>query len=75
MPILNKLRNAGIRAELFPDTAKMKKQMSYANAKQIPYVALAGDDEMKKGKITLKNMNTGKQELLTTDRLIQKLKK
>ncbi|MBP3789586.1 MAG: histidine--tRNA ligase [Prevotella sp.] len=75
MPILNKLRNADIRAELFPDTAKMKKQMSYANAKQIPYVALAGDDEMKKGKITLKNMNTGKQELLTTDRLIQKLKK
>ena len=75
MPILNKLRNAGIRAELFPDTAKMKKQMSYANAKQIPYVALAGDEEMKKGKITLKNMNTGKQELLTTDRLIQKLKK
>ena len=75
MPILNKLRNVGIRAELFPDTAKMKKQMSYANAKQIPYVALAGDDEMKKGKITLKNMNTGKQELLTTDRLIQKLKK
>jgi len=47
MPILNKLRNAGVRAELFPDTAKMKKQMSYANAKQIPYVALAGDDEMK----------------------------
>ena len=75
MPILNKLRNAGIRAELFPDAAKMKKQMSYANAKQIPYVALAGDEEMKKGKITLKNMNTGKQELLTTDRLIQKLKK
>ena len=75
MPILNKLRNAGIRAELFPDTAKMKKQMSYANAKQIPYVALAGDEEMKKRKITLKNMNTGKQELLTTDRLIQKLKK
>lgn len=75
MPILGKLRNAGIRAELFPDTAKMKKQMSYANAKQIPYVALAGDKEMEAGKITLKNMITGKQELITSDKLIQKLKK
>ena len=66
MPILAQLRKAGIRAELFPDAAKMKKQMSYANAKEIPYVALAGDNEMAKGKITLKNMLTGKQILVDT---------
>ena len=75
MPILAQLRKAGIRAELFPDAAKMKKQMSYANAKEIPYVALAGDSEMKKGKITLKNMLTGKQMLVDTAKLIDKLKK
>jgi histidyl-tRNA synthetase len=75
MPILAQLRKAGIRAELFPDAAKMKKQMSYANAKEIPYVALAGDNEMAKGKITLKNMLTGKQMLVDTSKLIEKLKK
>ena len=75
MPILAQLRKAGIRAELFPDAAKMKKQMSYANAKEIPYVALAGDNEMAKGKITLKNMLTGKQILVDTSKLIEKLKK
>jgi len=75
MPILAQLRKAGIRAELFPDAAKMKKQMSYANAKEIPYVALAGDNEMTKGKITLKNMLTGKQILVDTSKLIEKLKK
>ncbi len=75
MPILSQLRKAGIRAELYPDAAKMKKQMSYANAKQIPFVALAGDNEMAKGKITLKNMLTGKQTLLATDKLIKMLNK
>ena len=75
MPILAQLRKAGIKAELFPDAAKMKKQMSYANAKEIPYVALAGDNEMAKGKITLKNMLTGKQILVDTSKLIEKLKK
>ena len=75
LPILNKLRDAGIRAEIFPDAVKMKKQMSYANSKQIPYVALTGVDEMQRGKITLKNMTTGKQELLTVEKLIQRIKK
>ena len=73
LPIINKVRNQGIRAEIFPDAAKMKKQMSYANAKQIPFVVLAGENEMNAGKITLKNMTTGEQALLTPDELIDTL--
>ncbi len=73
LSIINKVRAQGIRAEIYPDTAKMKKQMSYANAKQIPYVALAGENEMKEGKITLKNMETGEQQLVTPEELIGKL--
>ena len=74
LPIINKVRNQGIRAELFPDAAKMKKQMSYANAKQIPFVVLAGENEMNAGKVTLKNMTTGEQSLLTPDELIDALR-
>ena len=70
LPIIYKVRESGIRAELYPDAAKMKKQMSYANAKQIPFVALAGENEMNAGKITLKNMETGDQSLLSTKELI-----
>ena len=70
LPAVMKARAAGIRTEIFPDAAKMKKQMSYANAKQIPYVALAGENEMAEGKLTLKNMETGEQQLLTPDELI-----
>ena len=70
LPIVAKARVAGIRTELFPDKAKMKKQMSYANAKQIPFVALVGENEMAEGKITLKNMTTGEQTLVTPDELI-----
>ena len=73
LPIINKVRANGIRAELYPDAAKMKKQMSYANAKQIPFVALAGENEMKEGKITLKNMESGQQTLVSPDELIQTL--
>ena len=72
LPIINKVRNQGIRAEIFPDAAKMKKQMSYANAKQIPFVVLAGENEMNAGKVTLKNMETGEQALLTPDELIER---
>ena len=72
LPIINKVRNQGIRAEIFPDAAKMKKQMSYANAKQIPFVVLAGENEMNAGKITLKNMETGEQALMTPDELIER---
>ena len=70
LPVAAKTRQAGIRSEVYPDSVKMKKQMSYANAKQIPYVALAGETEMAAGKITLKNMLTGEQQLLTPEELI-----
>jgi histidyl-tRNA synthetase len=73
MSMLAQIRAAGIRAEMFPDAAKMKKQMSYANAKQIPFVALAGDNEIAEGKVTLKNMSTGEQSLVTLSELINKL--
>ena len=75
MSALAQVRQAGIRAELFPDASKMKKQMSYANAKQIPYVVLAGDNEMAQGKLTLKDMATSDQKLVTTEELIEELKK
>ena len=71
LPVVAKARQAGIRTELYPDVAKMKKQMAYANAKQIPFVALAGENEISEGKLTLKNMETGEQQLLTPDELIQ----
>jgi histidyl-tRNA synthetase len=74
LPIVAQVRAAGIRAELYPDSAKMKKQMSYANAKQIPFVVLAGESEIAAGKVTLKNMETGEQLLLTPQELIEKLK-
>lgn len=70
LPIIAKVRAAGIRAEIYPDSAKMKKQMSYANAKQIPFVVLAGDNEIAEGKVTLKNMETGEQKLVSDDELI-----
>ena len=75
MPIAAKAREAGIRTEVFPDATKMKKQMAYANAKQIPFVALAGESEMQQGKVTLKNMETGEQALLTPDELISSILK
>ena len=73
LPIAAKVREAGIRTEIFPDAAKMKKQMSYANAKQIPYVVLAGENEISQGKVTLKNMETGEQSLLTAEEIIEKI--
>ena len=70
MPAVAKARVAGIRTEMYPDSAKMKKQMSYANAKHIPFVALAGENEMNEGKFTLKNMETGEQKLVSAEELI-----
>ena len=75
LPIAAKARQAGIRTEVFPDSAKMKKQMSYANAKQIPFVALVGENEINEGKVTLKDMTTGEQMLVTADELLTKLSK
>ncbi len=74
MPIARGCREAGIKTEIFPDSVKMKKQMAYANAKNIPFVALAGETEMAQNKLTLKDMQSGVQELLTVEELIGKLK-
>lgn len=74
LPVVAKARQNGIRTEMFPDAAKMKKQMAYANANAIPYVALAGDDEIQKGVVTLKNMETGEQEQITPEQLIEIVK-
>ncbi len=63
LPLVNEARSHGVSAEMYPDAVKMKKQMSYANAKQIAFVAMAGENEMKENKITLKNMVTGEQML------------
>ena len=70
LPIASQIRAAGISVELYPDCAKMKKQMAYANAKGIPFVVLAGESEINQGKVTLKNMLTGDQQLVSTEELI-----
>lgn len=74
LPYVAKAREAGIRTEMFPDSCKMKKQMSYANSKGIPFVAMAGENEMNEGKLMLKNMETGEQQLVTIDELVLKIK-
>lgn len=70
LPVLAQVRAAGIRAEIYPDAAKMKKQMSYANAKMVPFVAIVGENEMKEGKVMLKNMASGEQSLVTPEELV-----
>ena len=70
LPIVGKARQAGIRTEIYPDSAKMKKQMQYANVKQIPYVAIVGETEMAEGKVMLKNMVSGEQNLVTPDEML-----
>lgn len=72
--LVRRLRNDGVNAELYPDAAKMKKQLSYADAKQIPYAALIGSDEMQSGLVTVKNLATGEQSKLTIDELLHLLK-
>lgn len=74
MPVLRQLRDANINAEVYPEPAKMKKQMEYANKRSIPYVVLIGSDEMQSGQFTLKNMMTGEQEKLPIGAIIEKLK-
>ncbi len=74
LPILTKVREVGVRAEIYPDASKMKKQMGYANDKQIPFVAIVGENEMNEGKLTLKNMTTGEQSLVTPDELLAVVK-
>jgi len=70
LPVIARVRAAGIRCELFPEASKMKKQMGYADAKNIPFVAIVGETEMESRQINLKNMHTGEQKLVTVDELI-----
>lgn len=74
LPIAKAVREAGIRTEVFPDNVKMKKQLSYANAKHIAFVALAGDDEIAQNKITLKNMLTGEQKVVSPEDILEEIK-
>ena len=74
LPILQIVRAAGVSAEIFPDSVKMKKQMAYANAHEIPFVALVGENEMQEGKVTLKNMTTGEQAMVSVEELTEQLR-
>ncbi|MGB4414249.1 MAG: histidine--tRNA ligase [Paludibacter sp.] len=73
LPWLSALRVKGINAEIYPEPAKMKKQMSYADNKRIPFVAIVGETEMNEGKVMLKNMKTGEQELATLEELLSRI--
>lgn len=70
LPVIAKVRKAGIRTEFYPEAAKIKKQLSYADAKKIPFVAMVGENEIANAKINLKNMLTGEQTMLNIDELI-----
>lgn len=74
LPIVQQLRNANIAAELYPSAAKLKKQMSYADAKNIPFVILIGSDEMQSSSLTLKDMHSGQQDKLSLEAIIEKIK-
>ncbi len=74
LPLLRQLRNEGINAEIYPEAAKMKKQMTYADRKKIPFVALVGENEIKEGTVSLKNMSTGEQANIKTGELAVHLK-
>ncbi|MFT2008803.1 histidine--tRNA ligase [Pontibacter sp. 13R65] len=71
LPLLQQLRDAGVAAELYPEAAKLKKQMSYADQKRIPYVILIGSEEIATGKLKLRNMLSGEQQDLTASELVQ----
>ena len=73
LPLIKVVREAGISAEIYPEAAKMKKQMGYADTRKIPFVAIAGETEIAAGSITLKNMTTGEQKLVKTAELVQQL--
>ena len=75
LPLISKVRAAGIRTEFYPEGAKMKKQMTYADKKEIPFVALIGENEMQEGMISLKNMLSGEQHNVTMEELVERLKR
>jgi len=72
--LLASLRKSGISSELYPESAKLKKQFAYADAKKIPFVVVAGEDEIKENLLTLKDLSTGTQEKLDLESLISKVK-
>ncbi len=74
MQTIKKLREIGIKSELYPDNVKLKKQMNYANRREIPFVALVGEQEIQENNYTLKNMHTGEQTLCNLDDLIRLIK-
>ena len=73
LPLLKAVRAAGINAEIFPEAAKIKKQMSYADSKKIPFVAIVGENEINANAVTLKNMTSGEQQLVPVNELVDKL--
>ncbi|GAB3900423.1 histidine--tRNA ligase [Larkinella knui] len=73
LPLLSQLRLQNVAAEAYPDSAKVKKQLDYANAKHIPYVVLIGSEELQTGQLTLRNMVTGEQEKLTAGQIVERL--
>ncbi len=75
LPILAKLRAGGVNAEIYPEAAKMKKQMKYANNKAVPFVALVGENEMEKAELMLKNMETGEQKAYAKEDFLNEMLK
>jgi histidyl-tRNA synthetase len=75
LPVITQLRRAGICCELYPEAVKMKKQLSYADSNRIPFVAMVGENEMKEGKITLKNMQSGDQKSISPDEIREEIRK
>ncbi|MBP1640340.1 MAG: histidyl-tRNA synthetase [Bacteroidetes bacterium] len=73
LPLLKAVRAAGINAEIFPEAAKIKKQMSYADSKKIPFVAIVGENEINANAVMLKNMTSGEQQLVPVDELVDKM--
>lgn len=74
LQILSQLKKAGISCEIYPDNTKMKKQLSYASQRKIKWVIIAGENEVKEGMVTVKNMFTGEQELISSNEIIEKMK-
>ena len=70
MPIAQLMRKNGVSTEVYADSVKMKKQMNYANATGVSFVALVGENEMNEGKVTLKNMQTGEQQMVTPEEML-----
>ncbi len=74
LPLLQRMRASGISSEIYPSPDKMKKQLKYANDKQIPYIIVIGEEEMKSGKLSFKNMTSGEQQLLSIEEITGRLK-